>query len=256
MSNIFKIFLFLLTIPLIFLGIFILAPKKSTQDPMVKTNQNKVAEIKTEATLTPSPAPSPAKMPVVDKYILHKNNVATMFWVGEKATDANDYIPNEKSSWDGNWLEHFGGIDNPYTRDGYFPVGFTPLENPFYYALPYNDLDENGQKESAKNIPWYNSSVGKWGSILKNRWIEIKHKNQVCYGQWEDTGPFEYDDFDYVFGNKRPLEERAGIDLSPAFRHCLQMAGNGYVDWKFVDFEDVPDGPWKEIITTSGVNWQ
>jgi len=33
------------------------------------------------------------------------------------------------------------------------------------------------------------------------------------------------------------------------------FGGKTTVTWQFVDVEDVPGGPWKEIVTTSGISW-
>jgi hypothetical protein len=30
---------------------------------------------------------------------------------------------------------------------------------------------------------------------------------------------------------------------------------SGIVRWRFIDEKDVPDGPWKEIVTTTGPKW-
>jgi len=198
-----------------------------------------------------NPTPSPEDE-LNSTYPLHKNIYATMFWVGEKATDANDYIPNEASAWDKDWLEHFGGIDNPYSREGFYPKSFKPNENPFYFALPFNDFDESGKKEDLSFVPWYSTSET---SVLKNKWIKISHKGNVCFGQWEDVGPFEQNDYQYVFFGQIPKNERAGIDLSPALRTCLKMATNDFVDWQFIDEVNVPQGPWKETVTISQLNW-
>lgn len=198
---------------------------------------------------------SEASVNSVGKYPLHRDIRATMFWVGEKASDANDYIPNKSSAWDINWMENFGGIDTPYSRKGYHPEDFIPNENPFYIALPYNDFDDSGRKENAKNIPWYFEGAGEKYSFVKNRWVRLLYKGNVCYGQWEDVGPFEEDDFAYVFEGQPPKEKRAGIDLSPALTTCLKMATNDNIHWQFVEEEQVPHGPWKEKITTGGVTW-
>ena len=58
-----------------------------------------------------------------------------MFWIGEKA--------NYRSVWDANWTSNYGGFDNPdpSARRNYLPVAFIPRQNPFYCALPYNDVD-------------------------------------------------------------------------------------------------------------------
>ncbi len=190
------------------------------------------------------------------RYPLKRKIFSTMFWVGEGATRDNDFISNHASAWDVDWEKNFGGVDNPTKRDGFYPSDFTPLENPFYFALPYNDLDENGTKKLTSNlIPWVAEVKDKTISTeLKNRWIKVMYGDKTCYGQWEDVGPFEYDDYEYVFGDK-PSINRVGIDLSPAIRTCLGMKTNDFVDWQFIDDKDVPDGPWKEIVTTRPLSW-
>ncbi len=209
------------------------------------------------ASPTPSLKPTQSAGPVVKKneYPVHENIFTTMFWVGEKADGSNDYIPNEASAWDSHWMGKFGGIDNPYSRNGYSPSGFNPKQNPFYFALPYNDFGDNGRKANATKIPWYRPGIGDRSSYVKNRLIKITYKSKTCYAQWEDVGPFETDDFDYVFGTSEPKEKRAGLDVSPAVRTCLQMLTNDNVSWQFVEDTDVPSGPWKEIVTTSQVDW-
>ena len=190
-----------------------------------------------------------------DKYPVHKNIFATTFWVGEGATRENDNISNTTSAWDNHWVAHYGGNDDPVNHDGYYPENFTPKENPFYFALPYNDFDTKRRKANATSIPWYFDGVKNSESLLKNRWIMIKYNKSVCYGQWEDVGPFGEEDFDYVFLSTEPKNERAGIDLSPALTDCLEMENNDYVEWQFIEAKDVPEGPWKEIITTSQIDW-
>lgn len=181
-----------------------------------------------------------------------KQATATVFWVGEPATKANGFIQNGESAWDEGWFENFGGFDDPDCRKGYYPCGFTPKENPFYIALPYDDIDhERGRKESAARIPWNNPAAT--GTLLKNRWVEVRTNRKSCFGQWEDVGPFEEDDVEYVFGDarmpKNMLGERAGIDLSPAMRDCLSIDGSAQVEWRHVEEQDVSQGPWRDIIT-------
>lgn len=193
---------------------------------------------------------SPTLVP--EKYPLHKEIIATIFWVGEEASAENNYVSNKESAWDKNWVENFGGIDTPETREGWFPKGFTPRQNPFYIALPYSDFEARKRKENISFIPWYKEPVAQGLSIVKNRWVKIFHKERVCFAQWEDTGPFETDDVNYVFGNRPPKNsfgQRAGMDISPAVRDCLGVGPLASVDWQFADEEDVPDGPWKLIVT-------
>jgi hypothetical protein len=194
-------------------------------------------------------------------YDVHRNIKVTLFWIGEEPNENNGWISNSASGWDDKWLEHYGGVDDPSKRNGYEPANFTPTENPFYVALPYSDFDDEGMRrpDALEIIPWADEKT--WGaqeSLCKNRWLKITKNGNIAYAQWEDVGPYIMDDSDYVFGNATPENDKydeAGIDVSPAVRDYLGLALWDEVDWEFVDFEDVPDGPWKKIITTSQVYW-
>ncbi len=185
------------------------------------------------------------------KYPWKLDIVTTVFWIGELPTQ-NNPVPNTVSAWDKKWTSNFGGYDDPdpKSREGYLPKKFLPGQNPFYFALPYNDISRIGTKASAKNIPWYEEAFYRDGrTIVKGRWIAIRKGDKVCYAQWEDVGPFETDDWDYVFGDARPRtkgNKGAGLDVSPAVRDYLDFGdGYGTVDWRFVDEREVPEGPWK-----------
>jgi hypothetical protein len=188
------------------------------------------------------------------KYPLHTNIIATVFWVGEDPSADNGYIDNYSSAWVSNWVVSFGGVDEPDARNGYRPAGFTPKENPFYFALPYGDYTEVGIKANVNQIYWY-KPFAQGQSLLKNRWIEITYNGKVAYGQWEDTGPFEDDDVNYVFGTAKPKQE-VGLDVSPAIRDYLGLTVMNVVSWRFVEESAVPTGPWKEIVTRSGPSWK
>lgn len=183
------------------------------------------------------------------------NVVTTMFWVGEIASSDNGFIANTSSAWDENWQDSFGGVDDPNNRNGFLPSGFTPKENPFYFALPYSDITDGGKrKASAKSCP--NASVlsKKPYSWCKNAWIMITHGSKVTYAQWEDVGPYEDNDVSYVFGLAKPKNNRgakAGLDVSPAVQTYLGLKDVDIVQWQFIEASAVPDGPWKQIVTTS-----
>ncbi len=206
--------------------------------------------------IVPSPNSSPLSTNIQDAD--YKSALATVFWAGEAATPDNGFITNTMSAWDVEWAERFGGYDNPNDRCGFRPCEFVPLENVFYFALPYNDLDLNGnRKASAELIPWFEEKKH-LKTVIKNAWVEVELNGNVCYGQWQDVGPYQEDDFDYVFGDGEPTNEfgvGAGIDLSPALSDCLQMNGNQVVNWRFTADKDVPPGPWTQTVTTSEVNW-
>jgi hypothetical protein len=179
------------------------------------------------------------------------NIVTTVFWVGEQA-GVNNPVPNFKSSWDANWTSSYGGFDSPDSSllRNYIPVSFIPRQNPFYCALPYNDVTHGQFKpEAPLVIPWFKQAyVGPGQSVCKDRWIAIRKGNRTCYAQWEDCGPFRTDHFQYVFQNERPkpnLNHGAGLDISPSVRDYLGLAPTDVTDWQFVEVRDVPPGPWR-----------
>ena len=217
-------------------------------------------------------------------YPVHRDITASLFWVGEPADGDNGGIQNIESAWRGDWMNLYGLEDKPYISrdsDG-FPTSssYKNKENPYYFALPYNDFgslvsDGNGNDvyDASLTVDGDQESVKKnqvtavyWGqgneldsvnSIVKNRWVKIEASNgNVAYAQWEDAGPFYYNDINYVFGTSSPLNNKqlgAGIDLSPAVMHQLfgdAGRGEATVLWQFVEESDVPSDPWKKVVTT------
>ncbi len=197
-------------------------------------------------------APTMPRM-TYSRYPWKTDIVATVFWIGEEPS-ANNPTPNTKSSWDVNWLQSYGGFDTPDATKrtvNYTPTSFIPKQNPFYLALPYNDvIDSSTTKAEARiRIPWFGQRYARPGkSVVEGQWVAIRYGNRVCYAQWEDCGPFVTDDVEYVFGNARPKNTQnhgAGIDVSPAVRDYLGLGMNTKIDWRFVDFNEIPDGPWR-----------
>lgn len=191
-----------------------------------------------------------AKSRADGRYAWHENIVTTIFWIGE-APAGNNPVPNRSSAWDLNWASNYGGSDSPEAgqRAGFIPAKFIPRQNPFYIALPYNDVSGGRTKpEAYRVIPWFNLTFVKSGqSVLKDRWVAIRRQGRVCYAQWEDVGPFSTENWQYVFGTDRPrpnLNRGAGLDVSPAVRDYLQLGQIDATDWKFVEFSEVPPGPW------------
>ena len=204
-----------------------------------------VMELRDEAFLKVAPIRQIRRLPWKD------NIVTTVFWIGEKA-DVNNPMPNNRSSWDLNWTVNYGGFDTPEiaNRSNYIPVAFIPRQNPFYVALPYNDVTYGQFKpEAPLVIPWFKEAYrGDGQSVCKDHWIAIRKGNRTCYAQWEDCGPFRTDHFQYVFGNERPKPNAnyaAGLDVSPAVRDYLGLQPIDVTDWQFVTVLDVPPGPWR-----------
>ena len=183
----------------------------------------------------------------------------TIFWIGEQPTDRNP-TPNCKSSWDQQWATNFGGYDDPnpanrlanHTTGEFRPKAFVPKLNPFYIALPYNDVAGWGahKPEAPRVIPWFSRMRPEPGkTVCKGRWVQIYNGSRSCYAQWEDCGPWVTDDWEFVFGTKPPKTTQngaAGIDLSPAIRDYLAMRSGQKVHWRFVEASQVPYGPWKK----------
>lgn len=186
---------------------------------------------------------------------VHENVMTTVFWVGEAADSENAHISNVPSAWDEQWQISYGGYDDPNHRNGFSPAAFTPRENPFYFALPYNDLDEEGRRRStARDCLQYTPSTNDHYSWCKNTWIAIVYGNKTAYAQWEDVGPNEENDPDYVFGTAKPKNTfgaKAGLDVSPAVRDYLGLDGDNLTSWAFMPANKVPDGPWKAVVTSS-----
>ena len=246
------------------------ALKKRDAEPVVSKSKSSAAAVtKREAPPSTKPEPQPrsitslvpnfnsSSMPQTGyaRYPWKLEIMATVFWVGEQPTE-NNPTPNDKSSWDTQWMQNFGGYDDPdptKRTDNFTPIGFTPRQNPFYVALPYNDcVDYNSHKpEASKVIPWFKQRFVRSGkTVLKGQWIAIRYGNRVCYAQWEDCGPFVTDDHEYVFGSSRPKNASnrgAGLDISPAVRDYLGMSSSGRCDWRFVDVTEVPAGPWRSL---------
>lgn len=184
--------------------------------------------------------------------------ITTTFWCGENAS-ANNPVSNHASSWDLNWASNYGGFDNPdpdarlHEAQDYRPKSFIPRLNPFYFALPYNDVTQGTTKPEARTcIPWFRTAFVKEGqSVLRDRWIAIRNRRngRIAYAQWGDCGPFRTDHWQYVFGNERPrpnLNGGAGLDVSPSVRDFLGIAPTDVSDWRFVETREVPPGPWRK----------
>jgi len=203
---------------------------------------------KDKAVVKKSSAPRSAR-----SYPWKANIVTTVFWIGEQP-GGNNLVPNRTSAWDKQWTKSYGGFDdpNPASRRNYIPAKFTPQQNPFYCALPYNDKAHTGHRpEAPRVVPWFQQAYqGPAVSTCKDRWVAVRKGDRIAYAQWEDAGPFRTDHWQYVFGNERPksnLNKGAGLDVSPAVRDYLGLKQTDVTDWRFVDFSEVPHGPWSTL---------
>ena len=97
-----------------------------------------------------------------ERFPWKKDIVTTVFWIGEEPSGNNPRASNRSSSWDHNWTGSYGGFDDPnpsHRRSNYIPAKFTPRQNPFYVALPYNDKATNGHRPEAERVIPYGSKT-------------------------------------------------------------------------------------------------
>ena len=162
--------------------------------------------------------------------------VTTVFWIGNAST-AHD--------WHSHWAQENGGIDGRYDLSGYASGSHASTVNPFYVALPFNDLTHPELADRWLPRGWLKPVRDKNGvSACEGRWIEIKNKaGRICYAQWEDVGPINTDDAAYVFGPNRPAAS-GGLDVSPAVAKYLGIDSTAITSWRFVDDDDVQPGMW------------
>lgn len=228
------------------------SPYQSNQDfaaHAMKLRENALMRVEPQV-FVPSTSPSVPRF--FSRSAWKENIVTTVFWIGEQPTK-NNPTPNHASCWDSAWASNYGGYDNPdpAARRNFIPVAFTPRQNPFYCALPYNDTTRGRTKPEAYTvIPWFRQTFEQEGrSVCKGRWLAIRFGNRIAYAQWEDAGPFRTDHYQYVFGNETPrpnLNGGAGLDVSPAVRDYLGMNPTRDVcSWRFVEANEVPPGPWR-----------
>jgi hypothetical protein len=204
--------------------------------------------------LSAAPALQSKNIKLRSNHPVKSNIVTTYFWIGQGTTGYNS-TTNYASAWDMRWTKSFGGVDQPYKRGATttglvtLPSKFAPTRNPYYVALPFNDIKY--PKLAAKHVPWWNAAAHKkspYQSQCKGRWIMIEFNGKACFAQWEDVGPLRYDHVGYVFGKERPTSQhsRAGLDVSPAVRDYLGLTGLNKTSWRFVEDDEVPYGPWIE----------
>lgn len=216
----------------------------------------------------PSAAPAPAASPSTRSYPLHTGIRTTWFNVGGVDNPSGgEETQNVGSAWDAAWSTHFGGCDGvgpvgpqciPEPRvasNDWFPQHLTPKENPFYVAIPLDDVNDTTAAAARSSFPWAHDPGSMLGSpsvsLVKNRWVAVTGPSgRTCYAQVEDAGPWYYHDVAYVFSAAPPVT-RPSLDVSPSVFNCIGLdldVGETTTSWRFVD--SPPPGPWTKVVTT------
>jgi len=165
------------------------------------------------------------------------NIIAELFYIGEGPSV---------------WTPAGSGTDDPNDRNGYAGAGHAATINPFYVALPFNDLTHPDKAKQYVPESW-KQSVTDGKSVCQHHWVEIKIEDgsgHICYAQWEEVGPEGGDRAEYVFGSERPADNIPGIGVSPAVAAYLgfrDVKAPVKVRWRFIDENDVPPGIWLKM---------
>jgi hypothetical protein len=181
----------------------------------------------------------PSSSANVTEYPWKTNILTTVFWIGGKSSEADPWTA----------MDQYGGPDGWQDMSGYAPAEHASLMNPFYVALPFNDLANPDLAKQWIPATWNKPPRdGKPVSACQGRWVEIKASNgRDCFAQWEDVGPGGTADAPYVFGTAPPAAPgHRGLDISPAVAKYLgiKAGGSATTDWRFVDDADVQPGMW------------
>jgi hypothetical protein len=224
-------------------------------EPIDSASGSRLSSTSSRRIIQPDSEEAERVMGILQDAPTHKGIRTTVFWIGERAKPNSGWSSNLNSAWDIRWKENFGGLDSPILRKGFYPAKFRPKQNPFYVALPFNDISNPEYLETCRILQFFSSSKSRSiKSVCKNRWIEIQYQGKKCYAQWQDVGPIYTDDYEYVFQGEEPrahANSLAGLDISPAVRDFIGIKGNHRTHWRFVDDSEVPQGPWKKIVTRS-----
>jgi hypothetical protein len=225
----------------------------SNLPPEVKAFQQALPRLQAEAGRAPESSPEaqgffssfePWPHSLHNIYAWKANITAGEFWIGENGDKA--------SAWAADWVRENGGADSPDDRNGYAAGEHASRVNPFYVALPFDDLKHPDLAQKWLPKGWARAPKnGKAVSACKDRWVELKNaRGDDCFAQWEDAGPGADAQPEYVFGDKGPkIPEMPGIDVSPAVAAYLGLADAGpkIVAWRFVDDADVRPGAWMKM---------
>jgi len=184
-----------------------------------------------------------------------ENIITTVFYIGEYKKSRVGLLNNRSSAWSVAWVKSYGGVDTP-KRSTIFPK-FKPKENPFYFALPLSDkelleLAQDDEPEMQELALFFNrvySPNSHEKSNLKNTWIAIQCGKKTCYAQWQDVGPYNIDDADYVLSGRRPKDRGPALDISPAVQKFLRIPDKARTRWRFVSPREVPQGPWLKFVS-------
>ena len=189
----------------------------------------------------PSPAAphftfTPARRPAVARtYPWHRDITTSVFWMDPHQT---------RTMASPGWTT----AANP--RD--------TSRNPFYVALPFDDVAHPDLAQSWLPSGWMRSArkIGPL-SACRHHWIEMKDAGgKTCFAQWEDVGPLRTDDAAYVFGCQKP-QGAPSLDVSPAVAKYLNILRSEKICWRFIDDDDVPPGRWlqynkQEVLFSTG----
>ena len=89
-----------------------------------------------------------------ERYPVHEDIIATIFYIGEKGNDSNGGISNEQLAWDSDPVARFGAIDDPNNPPE------TVNHTRYYAALPVHEYTSEGLVSGIRGkSPWAERSA-------------------------------------------------------------------------------------------------
>ena len=147
---------------------------------------------------------------------------------------------------------NYGGFDNPdpSRRHDYIPVIYVPRQNPFYCALPYNDVSHGQFKpEAPMVVPWFRQAYVRTGAFgLQGPLGRDPPRQPGLLRAMGRLRTFPHRSLPIRF------PERAAETEPEPRRRSRCLAGGARLsrprptdvtDWQFVEVRDVPPGPWR-----------
>ena len=186
------------------------------------------------------------------------NITATVFWVGEDATERNP-VANHKSSWDSAWKESFGGFDNPdplHRTMDFGPRLSSPGRIPFMWPFPTTTSARGAQAGGLPRHPLVPPKFsGKGQSVCKGRWVQIIYNKRSCFCPMGGLRPVHHGrtgPTSLATSPRQHAQQGSRNRHFPAVRDYLGIpGGTAIVHWRFVEFYRIPAAPGPSGETTT-----
>ena len=210
--------------------------------------------------------------PGSNPYPVHPANATLSYGGDGRGTSQPGWSTFTSTPWCSAFVSCFGGVDDPASRNGDNPAGFTPKTSAFYVGLPCIDaVTRNGHPAldpefktavlgTATNYTGlaplgFTAGVSEdWPylkptpahSQLKAQWVAIANsRGQAVEAQFMFVNG-TVNDCAYVLGlsTTPPKDWNASLAVSPAVQNRLGLQPGEFVSWQIVLPPYHTSGPW------------